>query len=491
MRLAMACSAALNNDEALHYLISARPSMALAYQASLREGHPPLLYALLHYWVVLGHSELAIRLPSVLAGTAFCWVLFLWLDRAVNRSSALIGLAIALFSRELIYRSAEVRQYALLLLFCAGSLYFLERAIGEKSSRIMLLSGAALNLALLTHYSSFIFALSLGIYALLRFRSSGTRFGVVAAWAVCQACALALIAFLIKSQIFMLETQGLVREWLETYLRAFIFHPGTDRIVPFVANAFFRFFYFLFGRGAIAALGLALFIVGVILLLRDPLSPGDDKPRARDLGLFLLLPFVINAGTALAGVYPFGGTRQNSVLALFAIPAISIAFDRWKTSVSCLKPALLAATLVFCGLPVTPLGAQGNQWLGLTRRAMDAMHHSIPNDAVIFTDFQSALMLSYYFCSSQFVPSPSGARGELICGGNRIIYSRLWAFSAENFMAQARTAQRMFQSNPHTPIWLFQSDFITPELRAEFGQLGCPAKEDFGDQILFFPMKPR
>src|SRR2546430_14833211 len=195
-RLVLAHRTFLNPDEALHYLLSAQASLALVYEASLTTAHPPLLIVLLHYWRLLGNSEFVLRLPSVLAGTAFCWIMFLWLQRMTDRTTALIGLSLLSFSPSLISLSAENRQYSLLMFFCASSLYFLERAIGENSAGMMLLSSLSLYLALLTHYSSFIFALTLGIYALVRVRKSKPQTRVVVTWVAGQLGALELCAYL-------------------------------------------------------------------------------------------------------------------------------------------------------------------------------------------------------------------------------------------------------------------------------------------------------
>src|ERR1700721_1204468 len=66
----------LNPDEALHFLLASQPSVGLAYKAALTNAHPPLLILVLHYWRALGHSELMLRMPSVLAGTACCWITY-------------------------------------------------------------------------------------------------------------------------------------------------------------------------------------------------------------------------------------------------------------------------------------------------------------------------------------------------------------------------------------------------------------------------------
>src|SRR3989449_8208107 len=161
VRAIWAASVFLNADEAMHYVLSNQPSFALTYQATLSTAHPPLFIIMLHYWSRVGTSEFILRLPSLLAGTAFCWVIFLWLKQVTDTTTAVIGLSLALFSPALIYLSAEVRQYSLLLFFCAASLYLLDRSIAENLAGAMLLSLVSLYMALLTHYSSLIFALVL------------------------------------------------------------------------------------------------------------------------------------------------------------------------------------------------------------------------------------------------------------------------------------------------------------------------------------------
>src|ERR1700719_4417526 len=75
-RLWTASGTFLNPDEALHFRLANQPSLALSYKASLTAAHPPLYILLLHFWRVLGVSELWLRLPSVLAGTVFCWIFY-------------------------------------------------------------------------------------------------------------------------------------------------------------------------------------------------------------------------------------------------------------------------------------------------------------------------------------------------------------------------------------------------------------------------------
>src|SRR6185312_5738157 len=109
LRLWLAGAIFLNPDEALHYLLSVQPSLALTYQETLGTAHPPLYIVFLHYWGHLGSSEFFLRLPSVAASLGFYWMIFLWLARVVSRKAALIAFTLMLFSPALIYLSVELR----------------------------------------------------------------------------------------------------------------------------------------------------------------------------------------------------------------------------------------------------------------------------------------------------------------------------------------------------------------------------------------------
>ena len=92
VRLRAASGTFLNPDEALHYLLANQSSWFLAYRASLTNAHPPLLTFVLYLWRGVGTSELVLRLPSVIAGTAFCWIFFKWLTRILGPVAGFIGL---------------------------------------------------------------------------------------------------------------------------------------------------------------------------------------------------------------------------------------------------------------------------------------------------------------------------------------------------------------------------------------------------------------
>jgi hypothetical protein len=382
--------------------------------------------------------------------------------------------------------SAEIRQYALLLFFMACSLYFLDRGLGESSSGMVLLSGLALYLALLTHYSALIFVLTIGIYGVARFLSSRGRAAGIAAWIVTQLGALGMVAFLLKSHVSSMRARGTTRVLADTYLRRAVFHAGEDRVLPFILKANVRLFHYMFSQGGMGVVGLLLYIAGIGLLLADKRPAQDSgRPSPRLLGLLLILPLVINCGAALAGLYPYGGTRHNSFLAGFAMSGVAVALSRWNTAHKWQKVVTIAVMLAICNFSVAPAGAYirpQNQRRIFMRQATEFLNSSIPNDSLILTDREGGFLLSYYFCHHLI------SSEEPRCGKDRVILldPRLWLLRAESLPSQMRNVQQKYGLAPGTRLWLFQAGFLVdrePELRAELAQYGCSDPRSFGQNI--------
>ena len=497
-RLVLAHRTFLNPDEALHYLLSAEPSLALVYKASLTTAHPPLLIVLLYYWRLLGNSEFVLRLPSVMTGTAFCWIMFLWLQRVSDKATALVGLALLSFSPALISLAAENRQYSLLLFFCASSLYFLDRAIGENSSGMILFSPLSLYLALLTHYSAFIFALTLGIYALARARTNKLKSRMVVAWIVGQLGALALCVFLYFSHISKLKSRGLPNQIADTWLRASIFHSGQDHFAAFFVRNTIRLFRYFFSHGTIGVFGLLFFLLGIVWLLGDKRSRQESRnSTSPQLGLLLGLPFFITLSAALAGLYPYGGTRHNALLAGFAMAGVSIGLTWPRIWNKWLTPTAVAGALVICNLfpsPTPPYILPKNQNRKLMNEATNYIRQSAPPGSVLFTDYQGALMLSYYFCPARIVPfeQPQQSFLKSDCGNYQVItFTRtLWSFDPSIFPGTLREMRQTYGLADAT-VWLFQAGWIDDsedKWIAELKQNGCHESQNFGRNILICQM---
>jgi 4-amino-4-deoxy-L-arabinose transferase-like glycosyltransferase len=489
VRLYFAWLTFLNPDEALHYFVARQPSFAAAYKASLTMAHPPLMIILLHAWSALGASEFFLRVPFVVAGLLFAWVMFLWIRHIASQAAGAFALALCLFLPCVISLSAEIRQYSVLLLFCAACLYALELGLESNSITWLAASFAALYLALLTHYSALIFAAAVGVYGLLLLARAGVPARTRAAWASGQLLALGICGFLFKSQIAPLRHSGVPSEIAGTWLRSSIFQPGHDHVFAFIAGKTVRLFRYFFSHGTIGILGLVLFLYGVWVLWR---RGGSNRARA----FLLIFPFVIMLAAALLGIYPYGGTRHDVLLVIFAIAGIAIGLDgldlqAFRIRSSAAKCMVLALGLLICNFFPSPTGPTirpQNQSRRLMSEAVQFVR-SRPSNEALLTDYQSGLVLSFYLCGRQTV-LPFGENSDRLlrwpCGEHSVLTS-LRSQQGLNppdllrTIGQSRTAL----SNERS-LWLFQSGWIEDQKQewiTAFQNAGCADQHNFGANI--------
>jgi 4-amino-4-deoxy-L-arabinose transferase-like glycosyltransferase len=490
-RLVQAQKYFLNPDEALHNMLASPSSLRDAYRAALTNAHPPLLILVLHYWRWLGRSELWLRMPSVLAGTACCWIAYRWLKLVTDRATAVIGLICLAFAPALIELSAEIRQYSLLLFFMAACLCLAERAIRENSLGAMVLFTLALYGALLTHYSSLLFAFTMGIYMVVRLWPYRHRKGLFTVWLCGQVGGVALATYYIVTHVAHLRENGLATGIAETWLRKSILHPGVDNAAIFVVLQTLRVFTYLFSHGVVGAVALLTFLAGIASLLRSKSPLTKKSPTARQLALLFGLPFAANCALALAGLYPYGATRHNAFLAPFAVGGVSVGLASWVPTRNWIKPIAVILVLAFCNFfpAPPPLIKARNHSRRLMQGAMNTLRQSAPAGSIVFSDYQSGLLLGYYACGHevlQILP-PYDFFVKADCGRYRVITERTWKFYGEDFPNHLASLGKTEGLAPGTRIWFFDAGWITdstPKLREQLRQFGCPAPQTFGENIL-------
>jgi hypothetical protein len=502
LRLRLAWMTFLNPDEALHYFLAHQPSLKLAYEASLTTAHPPLMILFLHYWSWLGRSELFLRLPFVIAGTLFCWVMFLWIRKVAGGAAACFGLAIFLFAPPLISLSAEIRQYSFFLLFCACCLYSLERALNNngQNSVWMMFSALTLYLALLTHYSAMIFAAVIGVYGVLTLVRKRWPAKLTIAWILCQAGALAVCIFLYESQISKLRQSGMPSEIAASWLKGSIFQPGQKNLANFAWSNTLRLFRYFFSHGTVGVIGFALFVFAIVsLILLDKIS--EPNSRNRKLAVLLATPLVVTFILAIASVYPYGGTRHDVLLAVFAISGIAIGLDRLPlgfhgTSAQLIKAVLLASALLICNFFPAPSGPYirpHNQRQELMHQAISSME-SLPPESVIFTDFQGGLVLNYYLCNDA-MPLPFTPEKQILkmrCGQDYVLTSMAAQTGFERTLFPELLSEAKQENPKDTLLYLFQSGWIDDkeeDWHIELRELGGNPR-NFGQNILLCPFPP-
>jgi 4-amino-4-deoxy-L-arabinose transferase-like glycosyltransferase len=485
LRLMSATRLHLHPDEALHYLIAHQTSLAQVYRASLTSAHPPLFFMLLFFWRLPGSSELVLRLISVAAGTAGLWVGYKWLAYRSGPTTGLIGLLLLALCPTLVSLSAEVRSYATLLLVMTLALYCLERGLREKSERMLLWFALALFAANAMHYSAVWFTIAVGLYAVIRIVRERLPGRWTRLWAAIQVGIVALWVFLYLTHIRVLRGSQMEQVASQGWLQAYYFHPGQERLLPFLLRALDDLFASLFSLRIAGLLALGLFLAGVVMLLtryrrRSGLPTSGPAPRGIEdpsFGVLLIAAFAVNALAALAGLYPFGSWRHSVFLILFVIAGISSLLGRLAGRR--LRVVLLAVVIImsvaWSGVAIADweyrAAAQAPESMA---GAMGYVRDSIPSGSLLFVDCQTANLLGYYLgrdqidsqttvlqrrylgqdqITSQF-PAPKDKFTELSYGGYRVVSSPLWNFTAHGFWSELREMKQQYGLGPGTWVWV-------------------------------------
>ena len=470
-RLWLAHATFFNTDEAWHFSVANQNSLAAAYRASLSLAHPPLLIFVLYFWKHFFSSDVMLRLPGVLAGTIFCWVFYKWLGVLFGRSAAWSGLIFATFLPPMIVLSAELRQYSWMLVFAISAAYFLERAFGENSLRAMLLSSLCLWLAMLSHYSAFLFAASVGIYAIVRMFVQRPSKGLIAIWAAGQGIGVALAAFLVKTHVSKLGSVypgDPLRRFGEFYLSDVYFHAGKESLAHFLYRGTFGIFRFLCAQRAMGHLTTVLFVAGIICLLLSARRESTPSAQLRLLALLLVSPFLVNWIAVVAGVYPYGRTRQCVFLAIFGLAGVSyclakICSAKLSRNRSWLAACLAVVIVAVCHLFGTPHSLDMIVTAEQRHEHMDAaiafIRGSLTPADVLFTDKPTSFQLMHYLCGPNPVSVRAGVGFDSFdCSGIRVISTNLddGSLTPQSFPEKLRKLKDNYFLNSTPAIWVVQ-----------------------------------
>jgi hypothetical protein len=496
LRVRAAWGIFLNPDEALHFSLANQSSFSAAYHASLTLAHPPLLVLLLYFWRVVGSSDFVLRLPSILAGTAFCWIFYRWMKDVLGELVGLIGVTMIALLPPIIALTSEVRQYSLLLLFITCAAFLLERALAKRSESIMTSSFVCLWLAMLSHYSALIFAAAFAIYSGWRLIRDASPPRVMVAWAAGNLGACALFEFLYRTQIAQLKDSPLAEQAMMKWLHRSYFHAG-DNLIVFIVGRSFAVSQFIFGQLVVGDITALLFIAGVILLIRSAHNADAAQPSPRRIALFLIAPFVINCVLALMGKYPYGGTRHCVFLAPFAIAGISffiVRAARDRLARGFLITLVIVGLCYAFGFHHQPYMERADQSSVQMDNAMNFIKTQIPATDPAFVDEQANLMLRHYLCRQ--MPGKIGVSGfqQFRCAGHQIISTppRMWMFTPETFPTYWSQMISQFGLQPGTGIWVVQAGWgasIAPDLQRVRPDLRPEKIQNFGQHISMLQLK--
>jgi Dolichyl-phosphate-mannose-protein mannosyltransferase len=477
IRLVYASSCYLNIDEAAHFDL-ARPSSWLgAYEASLKIWHPPLFILVLHALLFLGRSELILRLPSLIGGTAALWFIFAWMRDSLGEIPALAGLGFMAISSAAISASTEVRQYGLLLFFICAALYATERTFTERSMNWAICQGLMLLGALLTHYTALVVLASLGLYVLLRALLDRVPRRIFVAFVLTQLVLAAVLGWLYSGHI-----QGLIPSGAgaKTYLGTYYYGEARETPLAFVWKALSLTFAYLTGARRLAVLFMLAFLAGIAALI----AGRTKAPKL--LPLLVISPFVVGFAAATVKVFPFAGSRHQTYLLPFLAAGLSAGLA-WL-------PRRRAVTvLLLCAVVAPPLWVFGttpeNNLRVMPKRDMTAaieyVRRTIPQGSPLFVDYDTRDVLSYYLARNDASLDTLHSRPVLEerLGGYRVIVPGIHsaAFRPEDALQQVAESARTLGVPPGDPLWVVSVSWVwIPSLASRLPAGGDIETKEFG-----------
>lgn len=98
---------------------------SLVTNYSLSDFHPPIYHVILKAWILLvGKTEIAVRIPSIIFGVASVYVTYLIAKKLFEEKTARIAATLIATSPLAIYYSQEARMYSLAAMTASLSVYF-------------------------------------------------------------------------------------------------------------------------------------------------------------------------------------------------------------------------------------------------------------------------------------------------------------------------------------------------------------------------------
>lgn len=241
-------------DEAVSWHLARLPLRELlaALQVPLHGIHPPLYYALLHYWTMAaGQSEFALRIVSVWASVLAVALLGRLAKDIGGRSMAPLAALLGALSPMWVFYAQEARMYALETLIALGATLLLFRILktlttqGLMATRWSWWAGyavlAALSLWADYHPAVFLVAHNLVVLAWLAWARPANRAAIVWRWGGIQGIVVGLYgpwAPIALRQTLSYEGGGApeagllpLLRFLSEVWRAFTLHTGIPRLL--------------------------------------------------------------------------------------------------------------------------------------------------------------------------------------------------------------------------------------------------------------------
>lgn len=326
---------------------------------------PPLHYLILHGWVrMFGVSEISVRFPSVLAGTAAVWAVYRLGSGLFGAGAGLTAALLMAVSGAQILYSQEARSYSLMVLLSVLSCDLFMRLIRRPTARRELVYVIVTTLLLYSHlYGVFAVAAQHVAYLVIRLRRGSAALDT-RRWIVLNMAVAALFSPWIP----------VVVRWVRSVNTSFWQTPMTaDEIA-----ATYRLYL---GSTAMTVACLALAVMGVVRLRRH-------VGLALVLGLATLpviVPILVSILTRPTFTYRYGLAAPAGLFILAGCGVIALP----GSAVRCLA----AAVLVALSLAGNALRSEKEPWRDVIAYVSD---HARPGDYVIFSPRLTTYLFDHY-----------------------------------------------------------------------------------------------
>ncbi len=323
-------------DEAFTPVHVLHPSLWATLRSVVHsENTPPLWYLLA--WVdsrILPTGEVALRLPSALAGIATVPVAWATGRELAGRRAALACAALVGFNPLLVWYSQEARAYALFVLMAALAMLCFLRAQREPTPKRMAAFALTGALALLSHYFAVFLLIPMALRLLYAPRTRRAALPAVAAIAIVGAALVPLIAAQgghgtqwIGRWPLIERLEAIPQYYLTGYSGAPLGH-GVELLVALPILAALGFGLWRMSepsgpslRGVLVALSIAACGVLIPIVL---VAFGADYLAPRNL-VAAMIP--VSAVIAVMAVWPRTGSAGVALVATIALAFAAISID--------------------------------------------------------------------------------------------------------------------------------------------------------------------
>lgn len=264
-------------DEAHTYFASRRPLIDILFNRI--DNHPPLFYAVQHFWTLINPAITAVRVPVAAMGSATILIVALATADLINRRAALAAAAFLALSTGHIYFSQDARMYSQLTLGLAlatwGALGFVNGK-NHIAYLVLYLVGAAI--AIYSQVVALPYLAILNFLAIVCLFVEGKRTGLLSALVVNLILLVLCLPWLLSLPEAIDTFEGLGQQTIRMsvkFIRDLIGFPGVRPPFNFAADAFI----------------LLLYVSGAILAWKN----GWRTFVLIVLGLLVLYPLTLNA----------------------------------------------------------------------------------------------------------------------------------------------------------------------------------------------------